>query len=91
MLRLFALVILFQCATVTADTFKEGTTITPVRPNGERDWKSNSYRVEGGQVVQIRPDGQRDWSANTYRAEGNQIVPVSPNGERDWHANTLKR
>lgn len=70
---------------------KEGTEIIPVRPDGQRDWSANRYRVEGSQAVPIRPDGQRDWSSNTYRTEGGQIVPVRPDGKRDWSTSSGRR
>ena len=69
---------------------KEGTEIIPIRPDGQRDWSANHYRVENGEIVPIRPDGQRDWSANTYRSEGGQIVPVRPDGQRDWGASGFR-
>lgn len=70
---------------------KEGTEIIPIRPDGQRDWSANRYRVEGDQAVPIRPDGQRDWSANTYHSEGGKIVPVRADGQRDWGASSGKR
>jgi len=70
---------------------KEGTEIYPVRPDGQRDWQTNHYRVENGQAVPIRTDGQRDWSANIYRAEGDRVVPVRPDGQRDWKSSAQQR
>lgn len=68
---------------------KEGTEIYPARPDGQRDWRANHYRVENGQIVTIRPDGQRDWSANVYHIEGDYLVPIGPQGKRDWEAPTI--
>lgn len=70
---------------------KEGTEIYSTRPDGQRDWQVNHYRVENGQAVPIRIDGQRDWSANVYRAEGGRIVPVRPDGQRDWQTSAPQR
>lgn len=70
---------------------KEGAEIYPTRPDGQRDWQANHYRVENGQAVPIRTDDQRDWSANVYRSEGGSLVPVRPDGQRDWKTPAQQR
>lgn len=69
----------------------EGERVYQYRPDGQRDWSANYYRVENGQAVPIRPDGQRDWNANIYRIERGQLVPGRPDGQRDWKLDTIRR
>lgn len=87
MKALFCMLLLFCSSAVSA----EGERVYQYRPDGQRDWSANYYRIENGQAVLIRPDGQRDWSAKTYRIEGEQLVPVRPDGQRDWKVPTVQR
>lgn len=86
MLKYFLFAILFAHPSYAQEqmTLKDGTTIYPVRADGQRDWQANYYRVDKGDAVPIRPDGHRDWKANIYRPEGGNLVPVRPEGQRDW-------
>ncbi len=95
MIRDFFLVLFFSTASVALAEdqliLKDGAEIYPTRPNGQRDWQANHFRVENGMAVPIRTDGQRDWSANVYRTEGDHVVPVRPDGQQDWNASTVKK
>ncbi len=95
MIKHLLLVIFFSAISVAHAEdqliLKNGAEIYPTRPDGQRDWQANHYRVENGQAVPIRTDGQRDWSANVYRAEGDRVVPVRPDGQRDWKTPVQQR
>ena len=93
MLKYIVLAVVLSCPAAYAEgqsNLKEGAEIYPTRPDGQRDWSANYFRVEKGEVVPIRPDGQRDWKANVYREEGGRIVPIRPDGQRDWNAPQYK-
>lgn len=86
------LALLLPCAAFseTQPVLKNGAEIYPVRPDGQRDWQADHYRVENGDAVPIRPDGQRDWNANSYHVDGEKVVPVRPDGQRDWQAPAMQ-
>jgi hypothetical protein len=85
-LKYILLAAIFSCSAHAENKInnKDGAEAYPVRPDGQRDWSANIYRVENGQAVPIRPDGQRDWSANVCREKSGHIVPIRTDGQRDW-------